>query len=471
MTAHAKPPAMMALTTNEELTRSTDGLFQDRFAANARRVDRLFAIVMVAQWALGIVFALTISANTWVGREQSTHVHVYLAVFLGAGLSSLPIFLAIARPGWIGTRYTIAIAQMLWSALLIHLTGGRVETHFHVFGSLAFLAFYRDWTVLLPATLVVAADHLVRQLFWPESVYGVASVEWWRFLEHAGWVVFEDFFLVIACVRSKAEMREFALQQVAIELHERAAAAKLQTSILPSKIDVTGLEASAQMQTADTVGGDFYDVLPVDGGCWIAIGDVAGHGTRAGLTMLRAQAALAALIRHAPQATPGELWQGLNRTYVANIRERLAQDDHMTLSLLRYYHDGRVLVVGAHEEAIVWRAREKTCELIPIIGTWIGIGHVSSPKAIERATETQAFQLEPGDLLVLYTDGIIEAKGADGRMLGVEAVTEVVTTTHARSVAEIRDAIFALGSQVRNDDASVLVFRYVGVEDAAVAAA
>ena len=55
----------------------------------------------------------------------------------------------------------IAANQMLWSALLIHLSGGRIETHFHVFGSLAFLAFYRDWRVLLTATVVVAADHLI----------------------------------------------------------------------------------------------------------------------------------------------------------------------------------------------------------------------------------------------------------------------------------------------------------------------
>ena len=51
---------------------------------------------------------------------------------------------------------------MLMGALLIHLTGGRIETHFHVFGSLAFLAFYRDWRVLVPATVVVALDHLLR---------------------------------------------------------------------------------------------------------------------------------------------------------------------------------------------------------------------------------------------------------------------------------------------------------------------
>ena len=65
---------------------------------------------------------------------------------------SFPVALALLRPGVAMTRYSIAIAQMLMSALLIHLTGGRIETHFHVFGSLAFLAFYRDWRVLVPAT-------------------------------------------------------------------------------------------------------------------------------------------------------------------------------------------------------------------------------------------------------------------------------------------------------------------------------
>jgi hypothetical protein len=76
---------------------------------------------------------------------------------------------------------------MLMSALLIHLTGGRIETHFHVFGSLAFLAFYRDWRVLIPATIVVAVDHAVRGLYFPQSVFGVLTASPWRWVEHAGW--------------------------------------------------------------------------------------------------------------------------------------------------------------------------------------------------------------------------------------------------------------------------------------------
>jgi hypothetical protein len=67
---------------------------------------------------------------------------------------------------------------MLMSALLIHLTGGRIETHTHIFGSLAFLAFYRDPAVFIPATLVVLADHLLRGIYSPESAYGVTVTTW-----------------------------------------------------------------------------------------------------------------------------------------------------------------------------------------------------------------------------------------------------------------------------------------------------
>src|SRR5882724_15533 len=170
----------------------------------------MFAALMALQWLAGVAAALWVSPKAWEGTASHTHPHVWAAVFLGGAISSLPIILAVIRPGEITTRYTVAVGQMLMGALLIHLTGGRIETHFHVFGSLAFLSFYRDWRVLLPATIVVAADHLLRGVFWPESIYGVLTVSAWRWLEHAGWVIFEDIFLVLACLRSKTEMREIA---------------------------------------------------------------------------------------------------------------------------------------------------------------------------------------------------------------------------------------------------------------------
>ncbi len=179
----------------------------------ARQTDHLFAWLLFAQWIFGILLAVWISPKTWTGSHSEIHPHVLLAVWLGGAIVGLPVALAYWRRGGIVTRHVIAIAQTLFSGLLIHLTGGRIETHFHVFGSLAFLAFYRDWRVLVTATIVVAGDHGVRGLVWPESVYGALDSGWLRAIEHSGWVLFEDVFLILACKRGQAEMWEMAKRE------------------------------------------------------------------------------------------------------------------------------------------------------------------------------------------------------------------------------------------------------------------
>ena len=192
-----------------------------------RRTDRMFAVLMAVQWVFGIAAAVFISPHTWSGTASRVHPHVWAAVLLGGAISFFPILLALLRPGRASTRYVISVAQMLWSALLIHLTGGRIETHFHVFGSLAFLAFYREWRVLVPATVVVAGDHLLRGLYFPQSVYGVLAPSPWRWLEHAGWVAFEEIFLIAACLRGQQEMRQIA--QRAADLSEAKEVAEAAT--------------------------------------------------------------------------------------------------------------------------------------------------------------------------------------------------------------------------------------------------
>jgi two-component system, NtrC family, sensor histidine kinase HydH len=181
------------------------------------RVDRMFCVLFVVQYLAGIIGAVTVSPYAWEGKVHTVHLHVWMAVVGGAGIIVLPILLAVFRPGTTLTRHVIAASQMLSSALLIHLTGGRIETHFHVFGSLAFLAFYLDWQVLITATVVVAADHFLRGIYWPESVYGVANPEWWRFLEHAAWVAFEDVFLIWSCVVGQREIASSAARQSQVE--------------------------------------------------------------------------------------------------------------------------------------------------------------------------------------------------------------------------------------------------------------
>jgi signal transduction histidine kinase len=240
--------------------------------------NRVFYWLFLAQWAFAIALALIISPYAWTGTHRTLHFHVELAVIGGGVLNALPIALIRLRPGWYGTRHIVALTQMLWSAMFIHLTGGRIETHFHIFVSLAFLSFYRDPRLFITATLVVAADHLTVGFFWPESVYGIANPEWWRFMEHAAWVVFEDIILFLGCQRALREMhilseREATLESGKTEVERQVAQRTLElttssernrslienTSAIPWEVDAESCDiiyVAPQISTAFAAGPD-----------------------------------------------------------------------------------------------------------------------------------------------------------------------------------------------------------------------
>ncbi len=474
MTNSAAKPVLGAVS-DQKVTERARGtaLFEERFLASHKRVDRLFAYLMMLQWVAGIILAVTVSPYAWAGKTHTVHSHVFIAVFLGGLITAMPVLLALKRPGWETTRMVIAVAQMLWSALLIHLSGGRIETHFHVFGSLAFLSFYRDWRVLVPATVVVAADHFLRQMYWPESVFGVLVPESWRFLEHAGWVVFEDIFLLISCITSVTELKTSAAQQAHIEFVDRLEremeiASTIQTSILPRRLKVSGLDVAAKMVPATEVGGDYYEILPTKDGCWIGIGDVAGHGLRAGLVMLQAQSAAEALIRSVPEDSPSSVLCGVNRVLFENVRNRLGSEEHMTMSLLHYREYGHIVCAGAHEEAIVWRAKTRKCELIPVKGTWLG-----AIEDIAAATVETTIALGEGDLLVLYTDGLTESRNDKREQFGLPRLCDLVEKASGESVEIICETIvtaaLAWSMDRPDDDVTLMVCRQVGIAARAAA--
>lgn len=216
---------------------SDDQAIHERAAALCRRyeteacsrTDRQFAVLMLLQWLAGIAVALWISPRTWAGPNSQVHPHLFAALFLGAATNLGPALLAVLKPGKQLTRHLIAVGQALSSALLIHLTGGRIEAHFHIFGSLAFLSFYRDWRVLVSASLVIALDHFVRGTYWPISIYGLSIVSPWQSLEHTGWVLFEDIFLVRSILQIQQAQQVAALHEAQVQAASHAKSSFLAT--------------------------------------------------------------------------------------------------------------------------------------------------------------------------------------------------------------------------------------------------
>jgi two-component system sensor histidine kinase/response regulator len=208
----AEKPALAAVI------RLTTKHFQEHCRLVWIRTDKMFASLMIVQWLAGIGVALWITPLTWIGATNSVHLHLLAAIFLGGLIAAFPLLLILLSPGETVTRQVVAVSQMLFSGLLIHLTGGRIETHFHIFGSLAFLAFYRDVRVLVTATLVTSVDHFVRGIYWPQSILGTLSPDYFRWIEHTGWVLFSFAFLCLMCRESIREMWDIARRRAELEL-------------------------------------------------------------------------------------------------------------------------------------------------------------------------------------------------------------------------------------------------------------
>lgn len=237
-------------------------------------------------------------------------------------------------------------------------------------------------------------------------------------------------------------------------------AARIQTSILPRHMSVEGLEIAARMMTATEVGGDYYDVLPIEEGCWIAVGDASGHGLTAGLVMMMVQTGVATLVRADAMASPSKIVKTLNRVLFENVHDRLEAERHMTLSLMRYHRSGTLVVAGAHMDAVCWRAATQTIEMLRTPGTFLAITDDIDHVNIERQWALQA-----GDLLVLLTDGVTEAEDAHGRPFGYEGVVDAVEARATQPVSVIQHALFEAvtkHSPTLADDCTIVVLRYVG---------
>jgi sigma-B regulation protein RsbU (phosphoserine phosphatase) len=265
---------------------------------------------------------------------------------------------------------------------------------------------------------------------------------------------------LVARLLEEARRREAAERRRLEE--ELALATRIQTGILPKKIAVDGLDVSAVMLPASEVGGDYYDVIPTARGCWLGIGDVAGHGLPTGLVMLMLQSAVSSLVHTEPEASPSDLLCAVNAVLYENIRRRMAQDEHVTLTLLRYEGTapdggGRLTFAGAHEDILIHRAAERRVEIVPTPGTWVG-----ATRDIRHATNDGSAELHPGDVVLLYTDGVTEARNAAGEPFGVDRLAARMASLAAEPVEAIRDALLTEirgWTTAQDDDVTLLVAR------------
>ncbi len=235
---------------------------------------------------------------------------------------------------------------------------------------------------------------------------------------------------------------------------------QLQQMILPKPEEleiVEGLEIAGFMEPTAEVGGDYYDVIQQDGKVKISIGDVTGHGLESGVVMLMTQTAVRTL-QESNQTDPVRFLDILNRTIYHNI-QRINPYKNLTLALLDY-RDRTLQISGQHEEVIVVRTSGQVERIdTRFLGFPLGL-----EEEIADFVAQQQVQLNSGDIVVLYTDGITEAYDLYRHQYGIERLCEVASRNCQRSAAAIRQAVIDdvrqhIGEQKVCDDITLLVLK------------
>jgi CHASE2 domain-containing sensor protein len=235
---------------------------------------------------------------------------------------------------------------------------------------------------------------------------------------------------------------------------------RLQQMILPKQAEleaVEGLDIAGFMEPATQVGGDYYDVLTQNGSAKISIGDVTGHGLESGVLMLMTQTAVRTL-QESNITDPVQFLDILNRTIYHNI-ERMKSDKNLTLAVLDYTK-GKLSVSGQHEETIVVRA-DGEIERIDTIDLGFPIG---LDEEIADFIAQAQIQLNLGDVVILYTDGITEAEDMNSQQYGLERLCEVVRENRLLSAKDIRRLVIEdlrqhIGKQKVFDDITLVVLK------------
>ncbi|HEY3594568.1 MAG TPA: SpoIIE family protein phosphatase, partial [Polyangiaceae bacterium] len=262
--------------------------------------------------------------------------------------------------------------------------------------------------------------------------------------------------------------RRLAADRERLEKEVRVAQ-RIQVGLLPRRLDVPGLSIAAILLRAAPVGGDYYDVLPVDDGAFISLGSVTGQGLATGLAMLMMQSAVSGLARGSPQDSPSKILPYVDAVLSDNIRQRMTRDERAGLTLVRYHADGRLTLAGNQAGVVVCTAEVRLTSRPP--SPWRGwsdapSGLPATEHALGRGEKESTYQLGPGDSFLLYTGAFADAENdgdASRSHTALERALARMKNESAQAIAEALAVEVAGLTAARRTDVAILVAKHHGI--------
>jgi len=237
--------------------------------------------------------------------------------------------------------------------------------------------------------------------------------------------------------------------------HELDLARELQQSILPQTFpDIRGARFAAYSRPARQVGGDFYDFIPMNGErLGLVIADVSDKGLSAALYMAVTHSLIRAEARH--YGSPRQVLLSTHKLLLEMTRTNMFVT--VVYGVLDLAKGSLHYARAGHNHPLLFNPHTGACRALAGRGIVLGcVEHVD--------LEEVSIELHPGELLVLYTDGITDANSADGEFFGEERLHETVCATAELSAQNVCDLIFDRvdrfqAGAVQYDDMAVLAVR------------
>lgn len=230
----------------------------------------------------------------------------------------------------------------------------------------------------------------------------------------------------------------------------------IQRQILPARpAELTGFDLAGRCVTSSAVGGDYYDFVPMADGRTLAfVADVSGHNMASGMLMVAARTALRLLAARLDE--PAAILTQLGDALIDDLTRTERFISAVGIALRP--GDSAVEMVNAgHVDVLVRRASSLRIERLESADTVLGFMHGVQYHAVEEI-------LEPGDLMLLYTDGVVEAQNATGEMFGERRLEDVLRESGSGTAEQVLDAVFGAVERFADerqgsDDITALVVR------------
>jgi len=248
--------------------------------------------------------------------------------------------------------------------------------------------------------------------------------------------LFTTVITALRAYRHLTTIERLTTEKVRLET-ELAIARQLQQMLLPTEEElrqIKELDIAGFIEPAPQVSGDYYDVLEHNGQIKIGIGDVPGQGLESGVVMLMARMGVRTLLT-SDETDPARFLSILSQTVYANVK-RMQTDKNLNLALLDY-KSGKLMLSGQIQQLIVVR-KDGQVELhtAPNSSTQPDLTDNLANFAVEASV-----QLQPGDGVVLYTQGIINAESTEGELYGLERLCGLVSRYWEQPAEAIKQVV------------------------------